>query len=232
MRASAEDTSQTGAYMAGVTKENRTATSDAERKTARDIDITSTPAVRTASSATPDTGESQRGQSPDAGWMDRVRERAGEQLTNQKNRATEGIGTIAHAVRNTTQELREHQHETMAEYVTSAADQLERRRRGSARRHAWHGRAGNGEGERADGRGSRDRHRTGAGGGERRRDSRQGGGGRCGDTRGCRRLDSRNCRMKTADHAVSRFPISRSAAAAGLSRDTVPPSEACRWPSA
>jgi hypothetical protein len=112
--------------MAGVTKENRTATSDAERKTAREIEITSTPAVRTASSATPDTGESQREQSPDAGWMDRVRERAGEQLTNQKNRATEGIGTIAHAVRNTTQELREHQHETMAEYVTSAADQLER----------------------------------------------------------------------------------------------------------
>ena len=54
--------------------------------------------------------------------MDRVRERAGEQLTNQKDRATEGIGTIAHAVRNTTQELREHQHETIAEYVTSAAD--------------------------------------------------------------------------------------------------------------
>jgi hypothetical protein len=112
--------------MAGVTKDNRTAASDAERKTARDIDITSTPAVRTASSATADTGESQRGQSPDPGWMDRVRERAGEQLTNQKNRATEGIGTIAHAVRNTTQELREHQHETIAEYVTSAADQLER----------------------------------------------------------------------------------------------------------
>jgi hypothetical protein len=112
--------------MAGVTKENRTATSDAERTAARDIDITSTPSVRAASSAVRDTGEPQRGQSPDAGWMDQVRERAGEQLTNQKNRATEGIGTIAHAVRNTTQELRDHQHETIAEYVTSAADQLER----------------------------------------------------------------------------------------------------------
>jgi hypothetical protein len=112
--------------MAEATKENLTATTNTEGKMARHVDITSTPSVRAASSAGPDTGEPQHGQSPDAGWMDRVRERAGEQLTNQKNRATEGIGTIAHAVRNTTQELREHQHETIAEYVTSAADQLDR----------------------------------------------------------------------------------------------------------
>jgi hypothetical protein len=58
--------------------------------------------------------------------MNRVRERAGEQLTNQKNRATQGIGTIAQAVRSTTNDLREHQHETIAEYVTRAADQLDR----------------------------------------------------------------------------------------------------------
>ena len=45
---------------------------------ARHVDITSTPSVRAASSAGPDTGEPQHGQSPDAGWMDRVRERAGE----------------------------------------------------------------------------------------------------------------------------------------------------------
>jgi hypothetical protein len=115
--------------MAGVTKEqNRTGKSDAERKTARDIDITSTPSTRAASAApaATNTGESQRGQNPDEGWMNRVRERAGEQLTNQKNRATQGIGTIAQAVRSTTDDLREHQHETIAEYVTRAADQLDR----------------------------------------------------------------------------------------------------------
>jgi hypothetical protein len=115
--------------MAGVTKEqNRTATSDAERKTARDIDITSTPSTRAASStpSVQQTGESQRGENQDAGWMDRVRERAGEQLTTQKNRATEGIGSIASAVRNTTQELRQQQHDTIAEYVATAADQLDR----------------------------------------------------------------------------------------------------------
>jgi hypothetical protein len=115
--------------MAGVTKEqNRTGRSEAERKTARDIDITSTPSTRAASTAPMSTeaGESQRGQNPDEGWMNRVRERADEQLNNQKNRATQGIGTIAQAVRSTTNDLREHQHETIAEYVTRAADQLDR----------------------------------------------------------------------------------------------------------
>jgi hypothetical protein len=121
--------------MAGVTKEdNRAAAGNAEKKTARDIDITSTPSVRAGSSTTPgagagaaaNTNESARGQEGDSGFMDRMRERAGQQLTNQKNRATDGIGTIADAVRNTTQELRQHQHETLAEYVTSAADQLDR----------------------------------------------------------------------------------------------------------
>ena len=63
--------------MAGVTKENQTATANTEGMTARNIDITSTPSVRAASSAVPDTGEGQHGQSSDAGWMDRVRERAG-----------------------------------------------------------------------------------------------------------------------------------------------------------
>jgi hypothetical protein len=98
---------------------------DAARQTARDLDVTSPPSVRMTSS-TVETGEPQRAQNSDAGWMDRVRQGAREQLTDQKNRATDGIGTIAHAVRDTTKELREHQHETIAEYVTSAADQLER----------------------------------------------------------------------------------------------------------
>jgi hypothetical protein len=72
------------------------------------------------------TNDRDRTSASDPSLMDRVRQRAGEQLVNQKNRATEGIGTIAHAVRNTTQELREQQHDTIAEYVTSAADQLDR----------------------------------------------------------------------------------------------------------
>jgi hypothetical protein len=61
----------------------------------------------------------------DRGFIDRVRERAGAQLTTQKDRATEGIGTIAQAVRRTTQTLRDDRHDTMAGYVERAADQLE-----------------------------------------------------------------------------------------------------------
>jgi len=76
-------------------------------------------------SSEPQASESRPQQNADSDWMGKVRERAGEQLTNQKNRATEGIGTIAHAVRNTTQELREQKHDTIAEYVTRAADELD-----------------------------------------------------------------------------------------------------------
>jgi hypothetical protein len=57
---------------------------------------------------------------------DKVRARAAAQLNTQKNRATDGIGSVAQAVRDTTQHLRESQHETVAQYVEQAADRLER----------------------------------------------------------------------------------------------------------
>ena len=60
------------------------------------------------------------------GFVDRVREQAGAQLATHKDSATEGMGTIAQAVRRTTAELRETKHETMAEYVEQAAVRLER----------------------------------------------------------------------------------------------------------
>lgn len=59
------------------------------------------------------------------GLMDRVRDRANAQLSNQKDRATDGIGSVAQAVRRSTQELREGHHETVAEYIERAADQLD-----------------------------------------------------------------------------------------------------------
>jgi len=61
-----------------------------------------------------------------AGIVDRVRDRAGAQLTTQKDMATDSIGTIARAVRGTTQELRDQHHDTLAQFVDRAADQLER----------------------------------------------------------------------------------------------------------
>jgi hypothetical protein len=60
------------------------------------------------------------------GILDRVREQATAQLTTQKDRATDGIGNVAQAVRQSTQQLRDQQHETIAQYVEKAADQLER----------------------------------------------------------------------------------------------------------
>jgi hypothetical protein len=60
------------------------------------------------------------------GLMDRVRQGANSQLSSQKNKATDGIGTVAQAVRQTTQHLRDQQHDTIARYVDEAANQLER----------------------------------------------------------------------------------------------------------
>ena len=57
---------------------------------------------------------------------DKVRARAAAQLNTQKDRATDGLGSVAQIVRETTQHLRERQHETVAGYVEQAADQLER----------------------------------------------------------------------------------------------------------
>jgi hypothetical protein len=69
---------------------------------------------------------SQSGWSESGGIMNRVREQAGSQLNTQKNRATDGLGTVAHAVRETTQRLRDDNHETVARYAEQAAEQIER----------------------------------------------------------------------------------------------------------
>ena len=63
---------------------------------------------------------------PASGIADKVRDRAAAQLNTQKDRATDGIGSVAQVARETTQHLRERQHETVAGYVEQAADQLER----------------------------------------------------------------------------------------------------------
>ncbi len=61
-----------------------------------------------------------------SGIVGKVRERATAQLNTQKDRATDGLGTIAHAVRQTTDKLREDQQDVVAQYVEKAADQIER----------------------------------------------------------------------------------------------------------
>lgn len=56
----------------------------------------------------------------------RVRDQATNQLNTQKNKATEGLGNVVHAVRGTSQKLREEKHDTVARYVEQAANQIER----------------------------------------------------------------------------------------------------------
>jgi hypothetical protein len=68
----------------------------------------------------------QRNNTSGAGLMDRVKESAASQLGAQKDRATDGLGSVAQAVRQSTQQLRDAKHETIAEYAEKAADQLER----------------------------------------------------------------------------------------------------------
>jgi hypothetical protein len=58
--------------------------------------------------------------------MNRVRSTATAQLSTQKDRATDGLGSLATAVRQTTQPLRDNQQDAIAQYVEKAADQIER----------------------------------------------------------------------------------------------------------
>jgi ElaB/YqjD/DUF883 family membrane-anchored ribosome-binding protein len=66
------------------------------------------------------------GASSDSSFVGRVRDRAGERLSAQKDRATEGMQTMAQAVRDVTHKLRDDRHDTIAEYVDRAAEQLDR----------------------------------------------------------------------------------------------------------
>jgi hypothetical protein len=75
-----------------------------------------------ANTSTTDTSDT----TSQGGIMGRVRERAAAQLENQKGRATDGMGSVAQAVRQSTRQLRDQQHETIAQYVEKAADQLDR----------------------------------------------------------------------------------------------------------
>lgn len=57
--------------------------------------------------------------------VNRVKDTATAQLSSQKNRATDGLGSLASAVRETSRPLRDNKHDAIAAYVEQAADQLE-----------------------------------------------------------------------------------------------------------
>jgi hypothetical protein len=59
------------------------------------------------------------------GVMDRVRQGAKSQLSSQKDRATDGLGQLAQAVRQSTSAFRDHQQDTVAHYLDAAANRIE-----------------------------------------------------------------------------------------------------------
>src|SRR3954449_9397325 len=65
-------------------------------------------------------------QQQSSGILNQVREKAASQLNEQKARATDGLGNVAQAVRESTHHLREQQYDTVAQFVERAADQIER----------------------------------------------------------------------------------------------------------
>ena len=81
----------------------------------------STPNTTTASGGTQASDVQQA-----SGFLGRVRERATSQIETQKERALDGLGSVAQAVRGSTQQLRDQRHDTVAQYVEQAADQIER----------------------------------------------------------------------------------------------------------
>src|SRR3954464_4242087 len=84
----------------------------------------STPAAMSGTQSATKGGAQGSGQ--ESGIVDRVRDKAAAQLSSQKDRATDGLGSVAQAVRQSTQQLRDQKHDTIAGYVEQAADQIEK----------------------------------------------------------------------------------------------------------
>jgi len=59
------------------------------------------------------------------GMVERVRQTAAAQLTTQKTRATEALGNVAAAIRQSGQPLRDNNQGMLADYAEKAADRLE-----------------------------------------------------------------------------------------------------------
>jgi hypothetical protein len=72
------------------------------------------------------TGSDRSGGNGSKGIAGFVRDAASNRLTQQKERATRGLGEVARAVRQSTDQLRDQGQDTVARYVEQAADGLDR----------------------------------------------------------------------------------------------------------
>ena len=78
-----------------------------------------------SSSRTQERDDERSPQTGSSGIVNRMKESAAAQLTSQKNRGINALGSVAQAVRSTTSTLREEKHDTIAGYAEQAAGQIE-----------------------------------------------------------------------------------------------------------
>jgi hypothetical protein len=78
-----------------------------------------------AESMTAQRGQNATGAPGNGGVLDRVRQSATAQLSQQKDRGIDALGSVAQVVRSTTQRLRDEKHETIARYVDQAVDRVD-----------------------------------------------------------------------------------------------------------
>jgi hypothetical protein len=85
--------------------------------------LPATSAAASTSSAQQASGQSA---TSEGGIAQKLRSQATERLVDQKNRAIGELDTIADAIRGTGHQLREREHNAVANYIDTAADQLHR----------------------------------------------------------------------------------------------------------
>src|SRR6185436_197824 len=85
----------------------------------------STPSVDATELGIADRAPRTSGAKRDGGVLDRVKQSATTQLTQQKDRGVAALGSVTQAVRSSTQRLRDEKHETIAHYIDQAADQVD-----------------------------------------------------------------------------------------------------------
>jgi hypothetical protein len=85
---------------------------------------TSANAATSAGASSPGADRSTANQGAD--FLGQIKEKAASRISEQKNRATAGLGGVADAVRQTGRQLRDQHHDTVAQVAERAADQLDR----------------------------------------------------------------------------------------------------------
>ena len=109
-------------------RENTTSATDSQSSQATHTSDTSPASAGGHSSRQTGSAESSRGSesTSEDGVAQKIRDQANARLSAQKNRALDGIGGVTHAIRQTTQSLRDQRHDTIARYIEQVLGQVDR----------------------------------------------------------------------------------------------------------